>query len=129
MQNNKVHLEHAGELPSYKEVLQDALDEIEQEAMQRMLLDENSFSESETSQNISGELEEDDEYCGPMDLPCEQCSHFLFTEYDRARDHRAQLERILAEPEKHGLSEGAKLHIKDCCLGFYAGLDDVIGGK
>ena len=129
MQNKNVRLEPAGELLSYKEVLEDALDEIEQEAMQRMLLDENSFSESETSQNLSGELEEDDEYCGPMDLPCEQCSHFLFTKYDRARDHRAQLERILAEPEKHGLSERAKLHIKDCFLWFYAGLDTVIGGK
>ena len=129
MQNNKAQLEPAGEFPSYKEVLQDALDEIEQEAMQRMLLDENSFSESETSQNISGELEEDDEYCGPMDHPCEQCSHFLFTEYDRARDRRAQLERILAEPEKHRLPESAKLHIQDCCLGFYAGLDNVVDGK
>ena len=38
MQNNKVHLEPASELPSYKEVLQDALDEVEQEAMQRMLM-------------------------------------------------------------------------------------------
>ena len=116
-------------MTSYKKVLQDALDEVQHEAMQRMLMEEISFSESETSQNISGELEEDDEYCGLMDLPCEQCSHFLFTEHDRARDHRAQLERILAEPEKHGLSERAKLHIKYCFLGFYAGLDDVIGGK
>ena len=76
-----------------------------------------------------GCLTEDDEYCGPIDLPCEQCSHLLFTLYDRAHDHRAQLEHVLAEPEKHGLSESAKLQIKDCCLGFYAGLDYVIGRK
>ena len=64
-----------------------------------------------------------------MDLPCEMCSHFLFTEFKLARDHKAQFERILAEPGQQGLSERAKLHMKDCCLGFYAGLDDVVGGK
>ena len=64
-----------------------------------------------------------------MDLPCEQFSHFLFTEYNRARDHKAQLERILAEPGQQGLAERAKIHMKNCCLGFYAGLDDVVGGK
>ena len=115
-------------MTSYKKVLQDALDEVEHEAMQRMLMEEISFSESETSQNLSSELS-DDEYCGPMDLPCEKCSHFLFTKYNQARDHRALLEHILAEPEKHRLLESAKLHIRDCCLGFYAALDNVVGGK
>ena len=124
MQNNEVHVEPTSELPSYREVLQyaldeveqvardhkvqlermqDALDEAEQASMHCMMMEETSFSESETSQNLSGDLSSDDEYCGPMDLPCERCSHFLFTEFDRARDHKAQLERILAEPEKQGL--------------------------
>ena len=109
MQIDRVRVEVVSMLPSYCEVLQDAM--------------------GENSQNLSGELSSDDEYCGPMDLPCEMCSHFLFTEFKLARDHKAQLERILAEPGQQGLSERAKLHMKDCCLGFYAGLDDVVGGK
>ena len=98
MQNNKVRVEAVSELPSYCEVLQDAMEEVEQVArdhkaqlarlqdaldeaeqasMHCMMMEETSFSESETSQNLSGELSSDDEYCGPMDLPCERCSHFL----------------------------------------------------
>ena len=113
--NKHAEQQPAGELPAYEEVFQDALDAVEQETMQRIIENEHSFSESEcadSSQDLDGEL--DDEYNGPMDLPCERCSHFLFTEFDRARDHRAQLERMMAEPEKHGLSEDAKLHINDC---------------
>ena len=94
-----------------------------------MLLQKASFSESDNSQDLSGELSSDEEYEGPMDLPCEMCTHFLYTDFKLARGHKAQLKRIPAEPGQQGLSERAKLHMKDCFLGFYAGLDDVVGGK
>ena len=60
-----------------------------------------------------------------MDLPCEMCQHFLYTEFTLARGHKAVLERIMAEPGQQGFSDKAKLHIQNCCLGFYAGLDAV----
>ena len=108
---------------------QDLSGQADRAEMHGLMMEETSFSGSEDSQNLSGELLSDYEYCGPMDLPCKMCSHFLFTEFKLARDHKAQFERILAEPGQQGLSERAKLHMKNCCLGFYAGLDDVVGGK
>ena len=56
----------AGELPTFEEVLEDALDEAELEVMEKMISDETSFSESEcadSSQDLDGEL--DNEYNGP----------------------------------------------------------------
>ena len=47
MQNNKGSRKPAGELPGYKEVFQDAIDAVEQEAMQKMIEIEHSFSESQ----------------------------------------------------------------------------------
>ena len=134
MQNNKGCLEPAGELPSYEDVLQDVLDIqdilVDHEAMQQILENDNSFSESECGADSSKDLDDvissDDEYDGPLDVPCEECSHFLFTEFDKARAHQVQLERMMGEPDRYELTEDDKLHIRPCYLGFYADLDNVI---
>ena len=97
----------------------------ERSVIQRTLAEEMSFSSSDDSQNLSGELLSEEEYDGPMSLPCEMCQHFLYTQFARARSHKALLERIMAEPGQRGFSDTALSHIQDCCLGFYAGLDAV----
>ena len=79
-----------------------------------------SFSSSDDSQNLSGELLSEEEYDGPMSLPCEMCQHFLYTKFAPARSHKALLERIMAEPGQSGFSDLALSHIQDCCIGFYA---------
>ena len=55
--------------------------------IQRMLLQEAIFSESDNSQDLSGELSSDEEYEGPMDLHCEMCTHFLYTEFKLAHGY------------------------------------------
>ena len=97
--------------------------------IERMLAQEVSFSDSDNSQDLSGEMLSDEEYEGPMDFHCEMCTHFLYMDFKLVRSHKAQLERILAEPGQKGFSDKAKLHMRNCCLGFYAGLDIVVAGK
>ena len=41
----------------------------ERSVIQRMLVEEMSFSNSDNSQDLSGELLSEEEYYGPMDLP------------------------------------------------------------
>ena len=95
----------------------------ERSVIQRTLAEDMSFSSSDDSQNLSGELLSEEEYDGPMSLPCEMCQHFLYTHFACARGHKALLERIMAEPGQCGFSDMALSHIQDCCFGFYAGLD------
>ena len=95
--------------------------------IQIMLLREEGFSEFDNSLVLSDEFSSDGEYEGPTGLPCVMCKHLLFTNFRLARSHQAQLERILAEPGQQGLSERTQLHVKGCCLGFYAGLVVVTG--
>ena len=97
----------------------------ERAVIQRTLAQEMSFSSSDDNHNLSGELVSEEEYDGPWGLPCENCKHFLYTEFVRARNHKALLERIMAEPGQRGFSDLALSHIRDCCLGFYAHLDPV----
>ena len=66
--------------------------------IQIMLLREEGLSEFDNSRDLSGEFSSDGEY-----------------------------ESILAEPGQQGLSERTQLHVKGCCLGFYAGLVVVTG--
>ena len=94
-----------------------------------MLLREESFSEFDNSRDPSGEFSPDGEYEGPMSLSCAMCKHFLFTDFELERSHQALLKRILAEVGQQGWSELTKLHMKGCCLGFYAGIDVVFPGK
>jgi hypothetical protein len=118
----------------FSDSISDVSTNSERAVIQRTLAQEMSFSSSDDSQNLSGELvsdEEpvelvsDEEYDGPCGLPCDKCKHFLYTEYVRARSHKALLERIMAEPGQSGFSDLALSHIRDCCLGFYANLDPV----
>ena len=133
-QNNKGCLEPAGELPSYEDVLQDVLDIqdilLDHNAMQQVFENDYSFSESECGADSSRDLDDvissDEEYEGPLDVPCEKCSHFLFTEFNKACAHWAQLERMMGEPNRYELTEDDKLHIHTCYFGFYAELDNVI---
>ena len=83
------------------------------------------FSNSDNSQNLSGELLSEEKYDGLMNLPCEMCQHFLYTNFAHARGHKALLEHIMAEPGQCGFSDTTLSHIQDCCLGFYAGPDVV----
>ena len=105
-QNNQGCLEPAGDLPAFEDVLQDILDH---DAMQRVLNNDNSFSEdSECCADSSKEM--DDE----------------ITQFDKARAHQAQQERMLGEPDWYELDEDDKLHIRSCYLAFYANLDNDI---
>ena len=70
----------------------------ERSVIQRTLAEEMSFSSSDDSQNLSGELLSEEEYDGPMSLPCEMCQLFLYTQFAHARGHKALLERSMAEP-------------------------------
>ena len=97
----------------------------ERAVIQRTLAQERSFSSSDDSQNLSGELMSEEEYDGLMSLTCEMCQHFLYTQFARACSHKALLERIMAEPGQRGFTDTALSHIQDCCLGFYANLDAV----
>ena len=116
--------------------------------IQRMLAEEMNFSDSDNSQDLSGEfwwsepesssfdsdsssqgssveILSDPEFDGPMDLPCETCQSFLNTHFVCARRHKMLLERIMAEPGQRGFSDSAKYHIQQCCLTFYEGLDSI----
>ena len=97
----------------------------ERSVIQNTLAEEMSFFNSDNSQNLSRELLSEEEYDGPMNLPCEMCQHFLYTHFACARGHKALLDRIMAEPGQRGFSDTAKSHIQQCCLGFYANLDSL----
>ena len=125
MQNNKDCLEPAGELHSHQEH-----PNLDHEVMQQLLEIDNSFSDSECIADLSMDFDDVPIDDVPMDVLCEVCCYFLFTEYDKARAHRAQLERMMGEPDRHELTENLKFHIRTCCLGFYAThLDNVISYK
>jgi hypothetical protein len=78
-----------------------------------------SFSESDKS-NTSQNLDDFEEQpCGVVELPCRICRRFLHTNHFLARQQRLQLETLLANLEKLGLSDYVQAHMRDCRLAFY----------